>query len=463
MLAVITVQLHKLREVHVQSERVCDGVLIEGESIRSQLDLIRHTLLQIKYEAARAGHRALANEVRSNQFGFRIHCDENPLIANLLSITAASNLALFLLDKGPDFVALDVAAAQVAHPGIQQSLAARSNHFQQSQDRVPVESSKSLRRTDRAALNETLNRPCRRLLAGAHRSKGRLRLGLAESRTAGFAAPALNAALTEVPKSLAGLVLASDAGHGFSPLAFEREKPDNHFGSGLWLTPRFGLAPQPVQAGSGALCVNGYGLSGWYNGNFHRGTLSSEANDNHDFHCVPPFSRRSVFSALGGSYLAPKSLAVNSGPTAWNVALPTVVVLPVIHFSFDLPALHQAFQDCMYGSEGIRVTAQIKLGLYKQITNAHRRIEIGKVCLHDATYSIGESRRSGEGLLQLLQFCSALGIGEKIGVSPDVIAHALNLFIEFVALGNQLVQPMPSKDDGCAIVFFIHRRGGYHV
>ncbi len=58
VLAVIAVQLHKLREVHVQPECVCNSILIEGESIRSQLDLIRQTLLQIKYEAARAGHRS---------------------------------------------------------------------------------------------------------------------------------------------------------------------------------------------------------------------------------------------------------------------------------------------------------------------------------------------------------------------------------------------------------------------
>src|SRR5205823_7907553 len=69
----------------------------------------------------------------------------------------------------------------------------------------------------------------------------------------GIAAPALNPALTEVTKSLAGLVLASEAGHGFSPLAFCGEKPQNQFGSRSWLTPRFGLAPTPVSAEAGAL------------------------------------------------------------------------------------------------------------------------------------------------------------------------------------------------------------------
>src|SRR5437764_5191424 len=63
----------------------------------------------------------------------------------------------------------------------------------------------------------------------------------------------LNAALTEVTESFAGLVLASGAGHWVSPLAFCRETSQNTFGSEAWVTPRFGLAPPPVSAGSGAL------------------------------------------------------------------------------------------------------------------------------------------------------------------------------------------------------------------
>jgi len=106
----------------------------------------------------------------------------------------------------------------------------------------------------------------------------------AESGFAGIAAPALNAALTEVAESFAGLVLASDAGHGFSPLAFCGEKPQNQFGSRSWLTPRFGLAPPPVSAGSGAL-VKHYDLGWWLNRDNY-GLTSSEANLNSDNHAV---------------------------------------------------------------------------------------------------------------------------------------------------------------------------------
>src|SRR3954466_11577166 len=47
-----------------------------------------------------------------------------------------------------------------------------------------------------------------------------------------------------------------------SPLDFHAERGHNRFGSGSWLTPRFGLAPQPVQASSGAVFVKG--LRWWF-------------------------------------------------------------------------------------------------------------------------------------------------------------------------------------------------------
>jgi len=126
-------------------------------------------------------------------------------------------------------------------------------------------------------------------------------MGFRESGFAGIAAPTLNPALTVGSKSFAGLVLASFTGHVISPLALCGETSQNILWSEAWVTPRFGLAPQPVSAGSGALIVKGYPL-GWYNGYFHRWPVSSEANHNHDLHCVPPFYR-AVLSTLRGLYL----------------------------------------------------------------------------------------------------------------------------------------------------------------
>ena len=78
-------------------------------------------------------------------------------------------------------------------------------------------------------------------------------VGFAESGLARIAAPTLDAALTEVPEPRAGLLFTSDTGHAVPPLAFCGETGQNTIGSQAWVTPRFGLDPQPVDAGSGAL------------------------------------------------------------------------------------------------------------------------------------------------------------------------------------------------------------------
>jgi len=115
----------------------------------------------------------------------------------------------------------------------------------------------------------------------------------------GRTAPSLNLALTVGSKSFATLVLASEADHLISPLAFCGETSQNICGSEAWVTPRFGLAPPTVAAGSGAL-IKRDGLR-WNNGYFHRWTVGSEADGNHDLHCVLPFSHRAVLVTLRGS------------------------------------------------------------------------------------------------------------------------------------------------------------------
>ena len=119
-------------------------------------------------------------------------------------------------------------------------------------------------------------------------------MGLAESSFTGLAAPALDAALAETNELLTIIVLPLEASHGVSPLAFCGETSQNSIGPEAWVTPRFGLAPQPVSPGSGALTVKVYPL-GWNDVHFHRWTVGTESYRNHDLHCFPPFSRRAVF------------------------------------------------------------------------------------------------------------------------------------------------------------------------
>ena len=60
-------------------------------------------------------------------------------------------------------------------------------------------------------------------------------------------------ALAKVAETLAGRVVTTGAGHLISPLALCGETSQNICGSEAWVTPRFGLAPTPVQAEAGAL------------------------------------------------------------------------------------------------------------------------------------------------------------------------------------------------------------------
>jgi hypothetical protein len=290
MLAVIAVQLNQLREVHVQPERFFHSLPVELETIGGQLNLVGQPSMQIGNELARAAHRAFADEVGRNQLGIRVHCNENPLVADLRRSILAAYLALLLLNEGPDFIALYIAAVEAAHSRIQKLLASLANGFEKPKDGVSIQASQPFRGANRTAFKKALNRTRCRIGIGNHRGASESFVGIAESGIAGSAAPALNPALTKVTEPLAGLVLASDAGHWLFSACAEREKPYNRFESGVRLTPRSGLAPTPVQAEAGALSYSA--LS--HGGLLTVGLLSGQ-----------PLS----VSALGGLDLTPKSFA----------------------------------------------------------------------------------------------------------------------------------------------------------
>src|ERR1700692_118968 len=143
-----------------------------------------------------------------------------------------------------------------------------------------------------------------RICTGTHRAKRRLGLRFAEGNVAGLAAPALNAVLTEVPKSLAGLVLASGAGHVVSPLAFCEETSQNRFSRSMaWVTPRCGLVPASAETEAGTLSVS-YVLGWWLDRDFH-GLTVSEANCDCDRHADFILPESPV--AAGLSHLVTKS------------------------------------------------------------------------------------------------------------------------------------------------------------
>jgi hypothetical protein len=301
-LAKIAKHLGELGEVHIRAKALGDGHGVMIQPVRCELNAVGDAPIQVPQKRPRIGSHALADAERRNQFSFSINGDVNPLVPNFGSI-AATEVPALLSDVSPDFVNLQIPGAESAHSRVHQPGAMFASDQQQSHNGVAVESREPFRAADRAAFQKAGQRPCCGIRAGTHSAERRNRLRFAEGDVTGLAAPTLDAALTEVPKPFAGLVLTLEAGHVISPLAFCEETGQNRFSRSMaWVTPRFGLVPASAETEAGTLSVKGY-LARWINGNYHRGTVDSEADCNRDLHCVPPFSCRSVLIALSGLYL----------------------------------------------------------------------------------------------------------------------------------------------------------------
>jgi hypothetical protein len=353
MLAVIAVEFDKLREIHVHAESLKHGGFVEMEAISRQLNAIGEASRQFPTEHPSRVHGSLADAESGNELRIGINGDENPLVALLIRYIAFVNAAIFLLYKRPDFIAFDAAALQRTHSLVQQRPAAGSRCFKQRKQCRFVQASNARDGANAHSFHherEGLGCDLRRGVVSSQ-------LGncFAESGFAGSATPTLNPALAVGSESLCAVVGASDAGHGFSPLDFCGEKPQNLFGSESWLTPRFGLAPPPVQAGSGALSKS-YGL-GWRLNRDSYGLTDSEANLNSDNHAV--FILPESPAATGLSYLASKSILRLW--RRWNefcrcpvnrLATPVAVV-------FDLVLFYKPLENRMNGGEHIGVSPSV--------------------------------------------------------------------------------------------------------
>jgi hypothetical protein len=324
MLAIVAEQFNQLGKVNVQPKSVSDRLLIEVETVSRQLNLLSKTPVQIANESHGADHCALSDKVRRNQLGVCVLSNKNPLVTSLGTI-ALADLALLLGNETPNFVTLHVAAVEVMELRVQQFFASLANGFEQTHDCVPVEAGKTFRAANRAAFKKAMNRTDCRVRTRNHRVSCEFRVGFAEGGITGSAAPALDAPFTEIAEPLTSLVLASGTRHGLFSACVLREKPYNHFGSGVRLTPRSGLAPQPVRAGYGAvscyLAIGGGRAIGF----------------------LPRFSRRAAFAPLRGSYLT-HSFALRERHVSF---------FPVDNDCFDFPPILQTAQHSMYGSHRI--------------------------------------------------------------------------------------------------------------
>jgi hypothetical protein len=284
-------QFHKLREVHVRSEalRHTHGVVVQP--VRGELHAISETVVQVPQESRCVGPESLAHVERGDQLSFRVNGDIDPLVADFGRV-AFVNAGAFLVNERPDFINLQIPGGQVPHSRVHQLRAAFPGDDEQTHDRVAVESGKPLRAANRATFQKAVQRTRSRIGIRRHRVARLFVVRFAERRIAGLAAPTLNAALTEVPKLFAVVVLAFPAGHLISPLALCGETSQNTLGSKAWVTPRFGLAPTTARTAAGALSQllrlwwrSGHGL-------------------------LPAFLKRSALESQGVSHSTPKLLSL---------------------------------------------------------------------------------------------------------------------------------------------------------
>jgi len=194
----------------------------------------------------------LPHSIRSDKLRLGVNRHKDPLATKLRRISL-SHMPIFLANERPDFVELQIPGAKFPHLGIGQATAMVSGDKQKAHDGVAVQARKPFCAANRAAFKKALQRTVGRFGLGEKPVPREFCVRLRKPRLTGSAFPALNAAFTEGTCLYAGDVLASDTGHGLFSACVGREKPYNQLGSGLRLTPRFGLAPTPVSAEAGAL------------------------------------------------------------------------------------------------------------------------------------------------------------------------------------------------------------------
>lgn len=362
-LPVISKHFRYLREMYFRPKAFRNGFPIVMKSIGRDLCVAFDPVVKIIKKFARVSLKALADKVRGNQLRFRVNRHIHPLTTKLGRISPA-NIAVLFAHEGPDFIQLQIPGLQSADLGVHESRRALSGQDEQSHNRVAVQSRKPFGAADRASLKQAMQGADGSFWARGKRVPCQLGVGFREPIFAGSAFPALNTALTEGTSLYAGGVLASDAGHGFSPLDFSAELSHNEFGSGLWLTPRFGLALPTADTGDRA--VSCYSTNWWRSGH---GLL-------------PRFSRRAAsLERLRGSYLGPKSFLprnpLTESQTTFEVegrVIGSLPCLPSLLKGFRCESLlHQSTQECIYRGERILMLRKATSEFAQFFSNVARR------------------------------------------------------------------------------------------
>ncbi len=97
MLAIISVELRKLREVRISRERFFDGLAVEDVSISGQLDaMVSDAIPEVTHESLSVSAGSFPYQECRNEFGVRVQRDENPLISEVAGSSLRTCRAFFI-------------------------------------------------------------------------------------------------------------------------------------------------------------------------------------------------------------------------------------------------------------------------------------------------------------------------------------------------------------------------------
>ncbi len=124
------------------------------KSVGGQLDSTGDPLSQFVHEPVSIVTVTLADHVAGDKFCFRVHCDENKLVAFLTVPLKRGELFLFSVDKSPDFVGFNSFHGNVLQPLVEDLLTACPDTAYQADNRISVYAGDPLGTPDAVTLDQ---------------------------------------------------------------------------------------------------------------------------------------------------------------------------------------------------------------------------------------------------------------------------------------------------------------------